>query len=381
MTLAVRERAAAPVRTAPRPGPGARRGERSQAAVTVRVAAVAAVIVVHAANWPSHQGVPAYDVYTAVATLARFSVPAFVILAGYLYGRRDLGRPDPAYLVRRARRTVLPWLVWAPLYVFANLTVTGEVHRSAVAVGDWVSYGAGHLYFLLLIPQLYAVALLWPRGRRASWAAAAACVGAQVVLQWVRLYVPLHGSVLRELTLWHGFQLFPFWVGYLALGIVAGRAWRHRGAPPARLAVPLLLATAVAAAAMVRIVPDASGDGSFAQGTGAFLRPLMLPYTLLMCATVAVAAPALLRTGGRFWTAVDRHSLGIYVVHPLLLFGVGRSLGWWLNRPLPVSLGALVVLFVCTFALSLGAISLVARTPLAWVVGETRPRRRQTAVA
>src|SRR5689334_22735727 len=98
----------------PRPG-GRLATTRHVGADALRALAALAVIVVHTSHWALQDTGADRTVWYRVTLLARFCVPAFVLLGGlvlaYRYGERKL---DGAFLMRRARRSVVPWLAWAP---------------------------------------------------------------------------------------------------------------------------------------------------------------------------------------------------------------------------------------------------------------------------
>jgi len=343
----------------------------------LRAFAALAVIVVHATHWPLQNTGADAAVWNGITLMARFSVPAFLLLAGmvlaYRYGEQRLGG---AFLLRRARRSVVPLLVWAPLFFLFGLLATGEIHPSASSMRDWWSGGGGHLYFLVLIPQFYLLLMIWPSHRRTAVALAVALLAVQVGLDTYRLYAPISGTPARQLMLVHGYEEFPFWIGYFAVGVAAGRvlaARRGRGLP----AWPFLAAIPVAAAALLWPGVGGAANAQYGDGTGAFLRPLMVPFALAVCGAVVFGGPALLaRTGWlrRASAVVSRHSLGMYIVHPMLLAGLGRLLHAPLHAHLPLSI--LPVLLMATAAAT-GALlvtALLARTPLAVIVGEQRTR-------
>jgi fucose 4-O-acetylase-like acetyltransferase len=339
-----------------------------------------AVIVIHASYWPLQNHGADRAVWNSVTLLARFAVPAFVVLTGlvlgFRYGEQRLGG---AFLLRRARRSVVPWLIWAPVFCLADLFWSGDLSLSWPAVRDWWSGGAGHLYFLILVPQLYLLLLAWPTRRRPLALVTAGAVALQVALSLVRLEVPLGSGLAGGLMLGHGFELFPFWIGYFALGVLAGR-WlrpqRGRGLP----AWPFVVAVPITAALLLWVDVSGATNAAYAQGTGAFLRPLLLPFALAVCGAVLFGAPRLLRRTPRLHaatTTLGRHSLGVYIVHPLLLTVLGRLLLPALHAHVPWSVVPFLGLVAACGAGALLFCALLARTPLAMAIGEERVRRRQ----
>src|SRR5581483_8358668 len=128
----------------------------------------------------------------------------------------------------------------------------------------------------ILVPQLYVLLLVWPARRRPLLALTAGALALQVALTAVRLYVPIPAGALHQVVLDHGFELFPFWIGYFAAGVLAGRWLRQRGGRGLP-AWPFALCVPAAAALLLWDDVGRAANGAFAAGTGAFLRPLLVP--------------------------------------------------------------------------------------------------------
>jgi hypothetical protein len=121
---------------------------------------------------------------------------------------------------------------------------------------------------------------------------------------------------------------------------------------------------------------DRLRHGDFAQGTGAFLRPLLVPVVLGVTGAVVLGAPAVLRRLPRLAAplhSLSRDSLGVYITHPLVAFLLGHYLlDSLLQRSLPGSAAGFVLLTAATLALALLATRLISASPLAPLIGADR---------
>jgi surface polysaccharide O-acyltransferase-like enzyme len=341
----------------------------------VRTLAVVLVIMIHADHWPLQDAGADQAFWGGLDIATRMAVPLFVIMSGLLLTYRAPESGTTAkFMGRRLRRSLLPWLVWAPIYVVIGIFLTGEVDRSLPAVRDWLLLGGGHLYFLILIPQLYAVFLLWPRSARGTMIAAICATAVQIGLGVYRLYAP-GDAPLNGFFMAYGYELFVFWIGYFAIGAAIGTRLSQRG-NPGWPAWPFWAATPVAAALLlININFSTAPNRDFNNGTGAFLNPMLLPLTVAVFLAVAISATPLLAGHHRVRAAVlyvSQLSLGIYILHEALLYLPGRILSPVLQQHLPISVLSFVVLVSLTLAISLVAARLLVATPLAVTLGSSR---------
>ncbi len=311
--------------------------ERLQELDLLRALALLGVLVIHAAAWAAPSGAaPTSGAIPALSDLARCSIPVFVLASGFALRLRHRRDDAPArFLARRAQRTLVPWFVWAALFLAVGLFATGEPASGPGHVAQWLAFGAGHLYFLLLVMQLYLVSLLLP-GRRSTLAlAAGAALALQLVLGALHTYAPQPAGPLG----WVGGRLAyleaPYYVGYFVVGALLAELW-----PRLRRLPHLLPAAAAATAAAVPVwLWTAGGVASSpaVHGTYAFLWPGRAPLVLAGSILVLAAGTAFRE---RFPSAphaaanwLGTRSLGVYVSHPLALtlvgpFALGRLPDW-----------------------------------------------------
>jgi peptidoglycan/LPS O-acetylase OafA/YrhL len=335
------------------------------------VVATILVVVIHADHWPLQQSGADRVVWTELDWLARVSVPIFVILSGLLLTYRGQDRmPPAAFFKRRLGRSLLPWVVWMPVYTLVGIFLTQEVPPHAGGVVAWWLLGGGHLWYLILVPQLYVVFQLWPREPRATALAAALALGLQTGLCVYRLYAPA-AAPLNGFFLAYGYEIFPFWIGYFALGVALGaQLARHRPGWPSW---PFWLAAAGGAALLLAFDVSSAPNGAFAQGTGAFLRPTLPVFAVALFIAIAISAEPLLAARARLRRvvlALSRYSLGIYILHEALVYIPGRLLADpLLQRHLPVSIVGFTLLLTASLALAYLATRVIVATPLAITLG------------
>jgi surface polysaccharide O-acyltransferase-like enzyme len=113
-------------------------------------------------------------------------------------------------------------------------------------------------------------------------------------------------------------------------------------------------------------------NAAYAQGTGAFITPF-LPILVIGLAILLLACPGAMARGGealRRWVrVVSKYSLGIYIVHPIILYAVAMGLNHLLFVDVADGLIGFVSLVGITLALSIALSALIARTPLAFSLG------------
>jgi probable poly-beta-1,6-N-acetyl-D-glucosamine export protein len=342
----------------------------------LRVAAVVGVAMIHASAWAPGGGGSNNTVFGAISDVSRFSVPVFMVLTGFALGYQYRDRPLGAgFVSRRAARTIVPWLIWAPIFLLFDVFVVAGTSRDPGSTWSWAIGGTGHLWFLLLVPQLYVLFAVWPR--RNAWLLVAPALALQTLLCVARVY-GLFVSGLQHFAIAYGFELFPFWIGYFAIGVAIGQGLRPGTTVKHR---PVLLAAsglAVVAGAYLLLNVNYSGApwAAYVRGTGAFEDPILPVLVLAVFAFVwLVSSPMLRRSAGlRPWVReLSELSLGTYIIHPIPLFFLGTLVQPYLSGGTPlaflplsaITLGALVGAAVAT--------RLIAATPLAYSVG-LRPK-------
>lgn len=328
----------------------------------LRVVALGAVVLIHSLAWiVASPNVPAYTgLREALLGLSRFCVPAFLLASGLaLTWTGSLGGGTRAFLAKRWSRIAVPWLAWTPVFAALGI-VAGGMSTGWRDVGSWLAFGAGHLYFLVLVGQLYLVFLVMPRRGRGLVAFTAAAMAVQIALGFYRTYLPQPQGAFGWPASQLAFEEAPFYLGYFAVGCLVGANWRRLAAlqrwwPLAAAAVAVT--AGVFLAESLTVSPDASRHGTYT-----FLWPAEIPLTLsvsLLVLWVGRAYRETLRPAGLAISWVSRHSLGLYIVHPIFLNAAGPRLA---GLPAGLRVALLVALALAGAAL---VVAVLERIP--WI--------------
>jgi surface polysaccharide O-acyltransferase-like enzyme len=172
-------------------------------------------------------------------------------------------------------------------------------------------------------------------------------------------------------TIWYGFLLFPYWIGYFAIGIAMDELIARLRQPGGALWPGLFLTLGGGWLVLTMTYQDAP-NAAYAHGTGAFITPF-LPILVTGLAILLLACPGAMGRGWgalRRWVGViSKYSLGIYIVHPIILYAVAMGLNHLLFVDVVDGLIGFVSLVGITLALSIVLSALIARTPLAFALG------------
>jgi len=309
---------------------------------------------------------PTTNTLAAIVGVARFCVPAFVIVSGLVlsHGRRERPRALP-FLQRRWTRVLAPWAFWTAVFLTVGL-IRGEVPTNLPAAAQWLSRGPDHLYFLLLIAQLYLVMLVVPRRGRGLLAFVAIAFAVQLGLCWARTSRPVLHGALGWMYTDAAFEAAPFYVGYFAFGCLLGAEYER--VRRLRRLWPVAALTTVLGGMLMFWNSHHIASDHWLQSTYAYLWPSRVPMTIAMVMCVIWGGGWVRQKLAVLWPVVhgmSRHSLGIYAFHVLVVTAAGTLTAAW---PVNVRFSVMVA---AAIAISYPVVNRMARSPLAWAVGES----------
>lgn len=282
----------------------------------VKAAAIALVVLIHAAPVE-----PSAYRSQVIQGLARLAVPIFLVVTGYLAGRKGTSRDKLAGYFRRFLALHLGYGAFYWALDLVHHGAPGTLTPKAVLLHFGAGAYAGQFYFAILLQLFFLAAFALPERfwRRAAWlpVSAAAALGGALLLQ----AEPDGGTPLgwiaraRENPFW-------LWLFYFQLGGLLGA--RAADATLRALAPGRAFPAALLVAGVAVVVLGAPPPG--AEGTLRYARVSILAGSTL----VALAVPALAALSAPAWLrGLGRESFGIYVLNPAIL-GVLFS---WAGQP------------------------------------------------
>ncbi len=290
---------------------------------------------------------------------SRWSVPAFVMLSGSLLLRADSANDPISFYRRRFLRILPPLIVWSAVYLIYGHFNANNPRTLADAVA-YVLAGRPyfHLYFLYLIAGLYLVApflrpLVALPGRRVLTIAVVVLLAMAMVDDLLVVWGRTGGvNAVTRFVPYTGF----FLAGALLSGMPSSRGRIVTAACVAALGV---IATAVGTDLLLANIGFGKGFYLYE-----YLSVTTVPTSLAVFLLFAWSAPQLdgiaARLPRRTLSVLAGSTLGIYVVHPLVMQGLG-AIGLGI-RSFFVPL-AFVACVLATFAVSLAIVLLLRQVP------------------
>lgn len=201
-----------------------------------RVIAMLGVIVIHvtAEYVYAPSGFMLFNMNLAflMNQMVRFAVPLFVLLSGMSLGLSGRTETVSAFYKKRFAKIGIPYLIWSLVYILYS-------HREALGLlfsGELISLpdlfrfflhgkAAPHLYFILILLQLYLLYPLLKRCVQATPLATLLLAFAMTYLVQMSYDIPqLRVLLIPRILEPHLARLFPTWIFYFVLGMVCTRA-------------------------------------------------------------------------------------------------------------------------------------------------------------
>lgn len=308
--------------------------------------------------------------------LARFAVPLFIILSGFLLYNADLNNRNfkiGDFYRRRFDRILWPYVIWTCFYVSIGGIIGQNIILAVKQLPVHFLLGTGtyHLYFLVIMIQLY---LLYPLLKKAMEKRAALLIGSTfllTLLAQIFLYLIMTSRIHLD-PAYNNFNLvfFPVWLFYFVLGMWAAREkenWQQK------LVGKELLLTFIWVISLTVLFLDSRYTSTY----GSSIRPSVMFYTISSYFLFYVMALRCQRQIPGWVNWIAQQSFLIYLIHPAILMFLIYSASYAGRPDLWGQTWGMVALYLLVTALSLFASYLFSLTPLAEKLGGKRAKRSQ----
>jgi len=355
----------------------------------LRALAALSIVMIHVTSGQMLTNDTAYT----VNQLSRFASPLFIIMAGMVLVYVETSRPSPSvayFYKKRFSKVLVPYVLWTVAYVLYN-------QRHLVVQLQWQELGAyfaahlpghllrgsafSHLYFILIMVQLYALFPLLHRWLKAHAASMLSVSFTLTALFNGLIYAHRLGWITLPALPVPYVVLFVNWLFYFCLGMAVMRheaRWRRVVlSKPVLWLIPWIVGAAV-------LLYDGRATGTFdisvkpasiVYGVFSFVLLYAIVYKLRLPDT-----PLVSRLGaGAEWIA--RNSFLVYLLHPLCLNALVRASVKLERGSIFYKEQGLALLYVCTIACTLIGILVINRLPFSgWLGGARRRSRSSKAV-
>lgn len=302
---------------------------------------------------------------------ARFAVPLFLIMSGFILFNADLhGQAFSTrdFYRKRFRKILWPYFIWSLFYCCLTGLMGADLLANLLQLPAQLIWGTAyyHLYFVVIVVQLY---LLYPLLYRWLLSAPRICLLTALALT-LSCLIMLNMQTLGQLPLppqLNSFYLvfFPVWIFFFVFGMFAAmynKGWQQFFKPHR-----LLLALMWMGSFGLLLA-----DGHVNNNYGSSIRPSVMLYTLFSYFLFYSLA---LHYKGHFRKTINwiaRQSFLIYLLHPVVLTGLivlanimGKADLWNRTR-------GMIAIYLLVTLLSCAASYIISLTPLAEKLGGVR---------
>jgi peptidoglycan/LPS O-acetylase OafA/YrhL len=310
--------------------------------------------------------------YLIAIMFTRFSVPAFVFLTGFTlawkYGRSQERFSFWSFIRHRFMVVFTPYAIWSVVYTAFSFFIMESGSVAQVGWGDLIGRfvhellvgdALYHMYFVLIILQMYLIAPLFilVMRRRFSlpgWLA----VG--VVLQITAsiltyYYISATGNPFWDMVINRLDRNCLMWVGYFIIGLAAGKEYPRIRGWLARFGGGFAIPWLFFWGALVWEFYYSIGIGKFYAGVISTTKPLVVLYTLSFLPFLLWAGIKLSTTRANpVMLNLSDHSYGIFLAHPVVIACCRRFFSWFNQYDLSVSALLLLLSLAIPWAATLG---------------------------
>ena len=301
--------------------------------------------------------------------LVRYAVPMFIVISGALLqvSQQNKKMTYGSFLTRRFNKILIPYLIWTAVYMLYSLrnsldTVSADVPGFLLDLGKRILLGTGysHLYFVIIILQLY---LLFPLLKKGLEKSPEIMLGSCLILTLAfqtGVYLHLQQILVLPRFFIPYYIFFPTWVFYFVFGMYfTGAAGRWKG----RIEKSPLLPGILWLASLVLLLADSRITHTYASS----IKPSVMLYCILSFLFFYSLAVRLTRytalNGAAQWISLQ--SFTLYLSHLLILSLITYTAGKLGLSGIFKGSAGMLLLYAATCCSTLLFVYLAAQTPLA----------------
>ncbi|ADV85141.1 acyltransferase [Vibrio vulnificus] len=302
--------------------------ERVQFFDLLRCVAAVAVIAIHVLAPYRHElgGIPFDQWVTAVGIngISRWAVPVFILITGALMLSDTRPFDLPYYARRRLGKVLIPFLFWSLFYaLLSGLSASGFDSSKVTEVlsnsPEHATYY--HLGFFYYFIPLYFVIPMFQWLVRHQRQDILYLFTALWLFTTVLYLAGIDGPWSYELWLYSGY--LP--LGYLLFSKVPNQRSVVVGS--------VLLGGMALAATVIMVVSNSLATGEYTVGRWLSYKTINVVLAASMVFVLCRSVGERLSAQWQKWVAlISRHSLGIYLLHPIFLWPM-KELGWYQGHP------------------------------------------------
>ena len=204
--------------------------KRLEALDFTRVIAMLAVVMIHVSSTfiysDSGFTVLGMNLGFMLNQVTRFAVPLFILISGMSLGISTKGGSAVSFWKRRILKVGIPYVVWFFIYDLYNHGLdVGAYAKECLAApralfrGLLLGQSAPHLYFIIILIQLYLVYPLLEKAlKKAPVATVALSFAVTCLIQCLYAFRRMGMDLIPKWIYPYLWLLLPTWVGYFALG-------------------------------------------------------------------------------------------------------------------------------------------------------------------
>ena len=252
---------------------------------------------------------------------ARIGTPIFAIISAFLLMSmvQRKGFNLGTFVKSRFSKIFIPYLIWSTVYLVYRFHVEDSL-KPGVPLSEYFLYGTAnfHLYFILTVLQFYVVFPFLVRFKKGTMLLVATVVAMGVNYFWLTSgSLTTNNDFLNQVVNSRSFLLN--WIAYFMMGITYAVYYEEIQQILKRHRTILLL---ISGLILVDIWVSIDLNRIYTSTNLANL--VYIPFVLVVLNYVFQYVRRD-TTAMRIFQTIGTHSMGIYLIHPLVIRGIGRT--------------------------------------------------------